>query len=936
MVALRLTEGDGEAADLHRRVHDLGVPPVGGPIRPARWSWPPTGRAGGCGDGRRAGGHRGSRPVRPVDRPRSPASCSLPRKRGGCGSRRCAAACGARAFRANEWKLVITRSASGTRSGVHRRRDQGSTRRWAPAWWRTAGGVVRTGSQPGNSGRSTGSCSGPPREGRRGPTNLLGARPCWSATRGQSSACAPGEPTAAPSRKVGRADRRWVAPGDIPGRSRPDPPWNRQTRSGSSGATAGGCWPSRRRRRWSCSCCRRSLRDLPGHRRGTESSGREQAQRVRLGRQAVPAGQLLRVAGPQTRPVRMPLPPPSSPTPGTRPAAPVTVSPRPDVQLLDFSATAASPDTATAVANAYAEAFSTFIADRQQAQREGDHRPHPGPGGRDQPGPRSTRRRGADDRARAAPDPGRRGAGAPPTPRRSSRRPRRRTPPLSPQAGLRRGAGLPAARHRLGRRHARSALTDRYANAEEAAHDLGLPVLAQVSRSNPTPPRRSRPSGSSARACPHALREHVGPVLMVTSATPGSGKTHISINMAQAFAAEGRRVILVDCDFRRPAINKRLGIPVKPGHDRPGRRHRWPEPEMAGGRLPSGRCPSRGQRVPRRGPGRVRHPRPRRRADHRPGRPRLRQHQRPVRPLVIDSPPTLPVVDPLVIAHYADGVLFVVDGRRTAAATCGGRSRPSGPSTPPSSASCSTAPPPRAPLQLRRPAQASTKPRSSGLGVTAAVDTRTGQAVVLVGGRPPRRPADRRPRRRRPRRRPPPIALVACWWLFWHPVAPGHPRHHHGAHRGSAGRVAGGPRPLVRGAWARPCTPPDVLVPCSCSAGSCTSGSPREARPGHRPVHLPMALMAVASPSDWSPATSARARSTSSAPPGRRPLLVVPYVTAEVRAGGATPAGRLVRGRAFVVIRAVRPGGGAHRPHERGGRVDRCRRLAEQSEASTF
>ena len=31
---------------------------------------------------------------------------------------------------------------------------------------------------------------------------------------------------------------------------------------------------------------------------------------------------------------------------------------------------------------------------------------------------------------------------------------------------------------------------------------------------------------------------------------------------------------------------------------------------------------------------------------------------------VIDSPPTLPVVDPLVIAHYADGVLFVVDARK--------------------------------------------------------------------------------------------------------------------------------------------------------------------------------------------------------------------------------------------------------------------------------
>jgi Mrp family chromosome partitioning ATPase len=33
--------------------------------------------------------------------------------------------------------------------------------------------------------------------------------------------------------------------------------------------------------------------------------------------------------------------------------------------------------------------------------------------------------------------------------------------------------------------------------------------------------------------------------------------------------------------------------------------------------------------------------------------------------VVFDSPPTLVVVDPIVLARYADGVLFVVDSRRT-------------------------------------------------------------------------------------------------------------------------------------------------------------------------------------------------------------------------------------------------------------------------------
>ena len=50
--------------------------------------------------------------------------------------------------------------------------------------------------------------------------------------------------------------------------------------------------------------------------------------------------------------------------------APVDISARADVQLLDVTATSGDPETAADVANAYAEAFSTFIADRQAAERE--------------------------------------------------------------------------------------------------------------------------------------------------------------------------------------------------------------------------------------------------------------------------------------------------------------------------------------------------------------------------------------------------------------------------------------------------------------------------------------------------------------------------------------------------------------------------------------
>ncbi|MFB2833941.1 GumC family protein [Floridanema evergladense] len=49
--------------------------------------------------------------------------------------------------------------------------------------------------------------------------------------------------------------------------------------------------------------------------------------------------------------------------------------------------------------------------------------------------------------------------------------------------------------------------------------------------------------------------------LVISSSTPAEGKTVISLNLAQAAAAMGQRVLLVDADLRRPQIHKRLGLP---------------------------------------------------------------------------------------------------------------------------------------------------------------------------------------------------------------------------------------------------------------------------------------------------------------------------------------------------------------------------------------
>ena len=39
--------------------------------------------------------------------------------------------------------------------------------------------------------------------------------------------------------------------------------------------------------------------------------------------------------------------------------------------------------------------------------------------------------------------------------------------------------------------------------------------------------------------------------LLITSTTPGEGKSWVSANLAVAFAQAGKRVVLVDCDMRK-------------------------------------------------------------------------------------------------------------------------------------------------------------------------------------------------------------------------------------------------------------------------------------------------------------------------------------------------------------------------------------------------
>ncbi len=54
-------------------------------------------------------------------------------------------------------------------------------------------------------------------------------------------------------------------------------------------------------------------------------------------------------------------------------------------------------------------------------------------------------------------------------------------------------------------------------------------------------------------------------LIAVTSAMPGEGKTTSTINIAIAFSQTDSRVLVVDCDLRKPRIHRYLGVKKKTG-----------------------------------------------------------------------------------------------------------------------------------------------------------------------------------------------------------------------------------------------------------------------------------------------------------------------------------------------------------------------------------
>jgi non-specific protein-tyrosine kinase len=113
--------------------------------------------------------------------------------------------------------------------------------------------------------------------------------------------------------------------------------------------------------------------------------------------------------------------------------------------------------------------------------------------------------------------------------------------------------------------YARASLSDRYTTGAEISRDLDLALLAEIPRMGLDEPLAVEAFRKLRTQLAFLLQKHRHPVVLVTSANPGSGKSQLSRGITRAFAEEGQRVILVDADLRRPVQHDIFDLPRSPG-----------------------------------------------------------------------------------------------------------------------------------------------------------------------------------------------------------------------------------------------------------------------------------------------------------------------------------------------------------------------------------
>lgn len=209
-------------------------------------------------------------------------------------------------------------------------------------------------------------------------------------------------------------------------------------------------------------------------------------------------------------------------------------------------------------------------------------------------------------------------------------------------------------------------LQDQIRDPDEFPHRWGIPVLGQIAKFNTSRTNiitQAQPRSPDAEAF-RALRTNLRfsnidtPIktLLITSPSPAAGKSTIAANLATVIAQNEQEVILIDCDLRRPTLHKNFKVSNRIGLSdyfiRSTEKLSGLVKKLSIDRLhliTSGNLP----------------PNPSELLGSKKMSEMISMLEKRVDLLIMDTPPVLVVTDAMVLASRMDGVVLVIDTKKT-------------------------------------------------------------------------------------------------------------------------------------------------------------------------------------------------------------------------------------------------------------------------------